>query len=159
MIQIISEDSFLYRLYSALNDIQDFNHKGLLASVLNIEYELTSKQPHLIFQTPENEKLNFRLHDLQLGEDATYWHLAAQRNKKAQFKGFINKLYPKIGTQRGIITIPDDNQRFGICLQNHHPYKIKTNDQLTENQSYLLFGIEKYLETLQIAHPTKSSIK
>jgi hypothetical protein len=138
------------------NDFRSFNCRSLLYKKINLDYSAASDQPWLYFNCKDNEKYSFKIHDLQLKEDSTYWHLAAQRKKKAVFNGFISHFYDLgIGTLRGYISPKDEmsyNQRLGVYVRAGKVIGTRTEKEIYESMHSLtsivvgLIKCEKRLE-------------
>lgn len=61
----------------------------LFSRRIGFPLKLESQQPWLYFQgIIRGGEYTFRLHDLQLREDAGAWHFAAQMNSEATFRGY-----------------------------------------------------------------------
>jgi hypothetical protein len=131
----------------------DFESGGILSKPVSLEYRVQGHQPWAIFECLENEAYNFAVHELQFGvmegnSAAVYWILAS-KEKKVEFQGFANRLYPHIGLLRGYLSVPKDNYKMGIQVRKGGILKLKTQKEL----------IEDSLEAFNIIEPMILSFK
>jgi len=144
-------------IFEGLFNIGEFYHKGLFSKKVSLNYEAVSNQPWVGFNCKENNKYSFRIHDLEIGEkELIYWHGSAQKNKEIKFNGFEN-IFSYFGDAklRGILSIPEDNQRLGIYMEKGRINKLKTQEQLYGDETNALVMFFSLIEN----HDKKEKLK
>ncbi|MAH03496.1 hypothetical protein CMI39_01775 [Candidatus Pacearchaeota archaeon] len=122
-----------HNMCKVIHDFFIFDYRGLFSKDISLNYEATSEQPLIFFNCLDKDKFSFKVHDLQLKEDAIFWHGVAQRDKKIKFKGFINSLYDiGFGGLRGNLNVEKDYQELGIYVRKGEVYQLQTKEQKDE---------------------------
>ncbi|MCD4759632.1 hypothetical protein K8R33_01975 [archaeon] len=130
-------------IVSGVNDFMTFYHKGLFSRGVALHYFGLTLGPHVQFYCEEDDGLSFRVHNLQFGEDAPYWNLAVQRGKDIEFNGFANRIFS--GRMRGILSVPEEGKRLGVCVDSGKVDVVRTQEQLDEAMNLLVAPILNYI--------------
>ena len=112
-----------------------FEEGGIFSKKISLNYKAISKQPWLNFNCLEKDKYSFRIHELEMGDEAMLWHVAAQQNKKVNFQGFLT-----FGNLRGYLTIPRENYKIGVLVNSGRIEKLvnqKEFDDLLNTTFYM----------------------
>lgn len=71
--------------------------KGPLSKKIRVNYKAVSSDLWVNLIHPSDEKLSFRIHNLEFGHEkegeAAFLHTAVQRGKEVLFNGFMNRLH------------------------------------------------------------------
>lgn len=104
-----------------------FEGGGLFSKKISLSYKAISKQPWLNFNCLEKDKYSFKIHELEMGDEAMLWHVAAQQNKKVSFQGFLT-----FGNLRGYLTIPRENYKIGVLVNSGRIEKLVNQKEIEE---------------------------
>lgn len=144
---IIIGNEGLFKFFDNMDTIRQTTNKGLFGKEINCHYNLISKQPWIFFQNPYDEKLSFKIHDLEFKKEqyAFEWHASAQREGSAIFEGFVNRFYNHgIGNLRGFVKCKENSMGLGVIVKNQRVKKM-----LTQNDRFdMMAPIFSYIKTL-----------
>lgn len=131
----------LGELCEMIRNLSDFEHQGIMSRKVDLEYEATSKQPWLYFTHPSDERLSFRVHELEFGAtDAIYWNTRAQKEGVIEFSGFAHKFFNwGIGTLRGYLKSSEPFYRTGLIVKDGRMQRVVSQEQLNEAGSFMMY--------------------
>jgi len=90
--------------FQLMSEYPRFYHGNLSSRIITLYYELSSNDPWINFNHPNND-YSFRAHNLQFENNAAAWSMAAQNDEEAKLKGYVNWFYPWAGTVHGQISL------------------------------------------------------
>jgi len=124
-----------------IRNLSDFEHQGIMSRKLDLEYKATSKQPWLYFTHPTDERLSFRIHELEFGtEDAIHWNTRAQKQGVIEFSGFVHNFFNwGIGTLRGYLKSSEPYYRTGLIIKNGRIQRVVSQEQLNESSGFMMY--------------------
>ncbi len=143
---LYEEHREMQRKHNILMGMQDFitfYRPGIISKEINLEVIIKSRQPWITLETAE---FKTAIHELELKEDMAYWHLLAQRDEKAKFKGHKSYLYSIGGSTRGILK--HENKTLGLEMRFDRVTTIRTQKELYEGLSAITTPIIAHIMSL-----------
>jgi|TARA_Y100000310_G_scaffold244826_1_gene249724 hypothetical protein len=150
----------LRSLLQAFYDMRTFDLEGVFSNKISLNYKATSEQPWIFFDCIDNDMFSFKAHDLHLREDSLSWHLAAQRNKKIKFEGFVNKLYHlDIGSLRGDMTMYGGFRDLGVLIKKGKVINLRRKEEIEDNYGIIFSSLIGYIEYKRSLEEKSSEVK
>ncbi len=101
------------RFINLMGELHSFESKGIYSKEVDLDYELIRQGEFdefgrvIKFQCMSDHRYSFDIHSHDFGEDNYYWQSTASLKETAKFEGHISNLYPRFGSLRGKINVPD----------------------------------------------------
>ena len=117
-----------------------FENKDIFSRIIFLSYKAISEQPWLYFNCLEKDKYSFKIHDLEMENESMLWHLAAQKDEKVEFEGFLT-----LGSLRGYLTVPEENYKIGVVVKSGRIRKLIGKEELEKTDrpslSLILYSV------------------
>jgi hypothetical protein len=113
----------MFGMLKGFGDYVTYRRKGLLSKKIPGGYSIVNDGNQLYFNCPD-DRFSFKIHHLELGDDATFWQGAVHKNR-AQFTGFVSRLDSR--NLRGVLEAPSKNKSLGLAIQSGRVQRINPN--------------------------------
>jgi len=121
-------NTFKSQIYRGIFEVKDIFSREIF-----LNYKAISEQPWLYFNCLEKDKHSFKIHDLEMENESMLWHLAAQKDEKVEFEGFLT-----LGSLRGYLTVPEKDYKIGVVVESGRIRKLVSQKELEKTKNPFL---------------------